>query len=305
MSKEIEYSIVVPVFNNENCLVDLITQLSSCFQHLSTEIILVDDFSADNSWLKMKELKKSIESLKIIRLSKNVGQHAATICGIRESTGKFVLTMDDDLVVQPEEFKKLISFQKETQHKVVYGEFSSNDNLALKGTKKIYKSLSRVEGKNRGRGSSFRLINGSLARTVAERHENFIFIDEILLWYTHEIGFVNVNRNEKATLKSRYTTKSLLNTTIGLIMYSTDFPLRVVTLIGVIMSSVNFLIGIFFLYRKLVHKIAEQGYASLIVSILFSTGLIILSIGIISMYLRKLLRNQNNEPLFYISEKEC
>jgi undecaprenyl-phosphate 4-deoxy-4-formamido-L-arabinose transferase len=305
VDKQFEYSIIVPVYNNENGLEELIIQLNSYVKDKSAEVILVDDFSSDSSWFKLKELKKTYGNLKIIRLSKNVGQHAATICGVRESSGKFILTMDDDLVVKPIEFDKLIHLQQESNSKVVYGEFSTKDSLAINGSKKIYKNLSRLEGKNRGRGSSFRLIDGELARQISEKHKNFIFIDEIILWYSEEIQFVEVERNPNTQNKSRYTAKNLVRTTLGIIIYSTDLPLKVVTVIGLLMSSINFLIGIFFLYRKLVDKIAEQGYASLIVSILFSTGLIIFSIGIISLYLRKLLRNQNNEPLYYISDKEC
>lgn len=305
MDKQFEYSVIVPVYNNENGLEELIIQLNSYVKDKSAEVILVDDFSSDSSWFKLKELKKTFGNLKIIRLSKNVGQHAATICGVRESSGKFILTMDDDLVVKPIEFDKLIHLQQESNSKVVYGEFSTKDSLAINGSKKIYKNLSRLEGKNRGRGSSFRLIDGELARQISEKHKNFIFIDEIILWYSEEIQFVEVERNPNTQNKSRYTAKNLVRTTLGIIIYSTELPLKVVTVIGLLMSSINFLIGIFFLYRKLVDKIAEQGYASLIVSILFSTGLIIFSIGIISLYLRKLLRNQNNEPLYYISDKEC
>jgi undecaprenyl-phosphate 4-deoxy-4-formamido-L-arabinose transferase len=305
VDKQFEYSVIVPVYNNENGLEELIIQLNSYVKDKSAEVILVDDFSSDSSWFKLKELKKTFGNLKIIRLSKNVGQHAATICGVRESSGKFILTMDDDLVVKPIEFDKLIHLQQESNSKVVYGEFSTKDSLAINGSKKIYKNLSRLEGKNRGRGSSFRLIDGELARQISEKHKNFIFIDEIILWYSEEIQFVEVERNPNTQNKSRYTAKNLVRTTLGIIIYSTELPLKVVTVIGLLMSSINFLIGIFFLYRKLVDKIAEQGYASLIVSILFSTGLIIFSIGIISLYLRKLLRNQNNEPLYYISDKEC
>jgi hypothetical protein len=207
--------------------------------------------------------------------------------------------------VKPEEFQKLLDCQKEKGFKVVYGEYKPHNAVSTGFLKKMYKTISKVEGKNRGKGSSFRLVDGDLARTIAMNHKSYVFIDELILWYTEEIGFVPVELNPNAMSKTRYSTKSLLTRTFELIMYSTDFPLRVVTIIGLLMSSINFCIGAFILYKKFVHKITEQGYASLIVSILFSTGLIILSIGIIAMYMRKLMRSQNNEPLFYISEKQC
>lgn len=283
----------------------MLNELKSTFHSENSEFIFVDDHSSDGSWGELIELKQEFPSIKIIRLSKNVGQHLATVCGIQETSGKYVLTLDDDLIVKPQEFQKMLDYQKEKGFKVVYGEYKSQNTLSTGFLKKMYKTLSKVEGKNRGKGSSFRLIDGNLARTIARNHKSYVFIDELILWYTVEVGFIPVEVNPNATSKTRYSTQALFSRTFDLIMYSTDFPLRIVTIIGLLMSSINFIIGVFILYKKFVHKITEQGYASLIVSILFSTGLIILSIGIIAMYMRKLMRSQNNEPLFYISEKQC
>lgn len=305
MSYQFQYSIVVPVFNNQSGIRLLWNELHSVFQFESTEFIFVDDFSSDGSWNELVDLKKEFQQIKIIRLSKNVGQHLATICGIQETSGKCVLTLDDDLIVKPQEFLKLFDYRKDTSLKVIYGEYKSKNSFSTGIIKKIYKSLSKIEGKNRGKGSSFRLIDGELARSMATNHKSYVFIDELILWYTDEIGFVPVEINQNSNTKSRYSKKSLFSSTFNLIMYSTDFPLRIVMIIGLFMSTINFCIGAFILYKKFVHKITEQGYASLIVSILFSTGLIILCIGIIAIYMRKLMRSQNNEPLFYISDKQC
>jgi len=305
VNNKIKYSIVIPVYNNQEGISVLLDSVVYYTQNTQNEIILVDDFSSDLTWKKLKELKQKYPAIKIIRLSKNVGQHAATLCGINESLGEFVLTMDDDLNVLPSEFSKLIEKRNQISSKVVYGEFDAKLGWKRKLLTFLYKKASKIEGKNKGRGSSFRLIEGQLARTVASQHSNFIFIDEFLLWYTDEVEFVQVKKNENTSTVSRYSTMDLIQKTGHLIMYSSDFPLKLVTYLGFLMSGVNLLIGVFFLYRKFIDKITEEGYASLIVSILFSTGLIIFSLGILSQYVRKILRNQNNEPLYYISDKEC
>ena len=305
MSSHVTYSLVIPVYNNQEGVTILVETVFTTLTATSFELILVDDFSSDLTWKKLKELKQRYPEIKIIRLSKNVGQHVATLCGINESLGEFVLTMDDDLIVLPSEFSKLIETRNQASAKVVYGEFESNFGWKRKLLTFLYKKASKIEGENKGRGSSFRLIEGQLARTMASQHSNFVFIDEFLLWYTDEVEFVQVEKNENASTVSRYSTRDLIQKTGHLIMYSSDFPLKLVTYLGFIMSGVNLLIGVFFLYRKFIDKITEEGYASLIVSILFSTGLIIFSLGILSQYVRKILRNQNNEPLYYISDKEC
>ena len=305
MNNKIKYSIIIPIYNNQEGISVLLDSVVHYAQNTSTEIILVDDFSSDLTWKKLKEFKQKYPEIKIIRLSKNVGQHAATLCGINESLGEFVLTMDDDLNVLPIEFSKLIEKRNQISSKVVYGEIDAKLGWKRKLLTFLYKKASKIEGKNKGRGSSFRLIEGQLARTMAAQHSNFVFIDEFLLWYTDEVEFVQVEKNDDSSRVSRYSTRDLIQKTGHLIMYSSDFPLKLVTYLGFIMSGVNLLIGVFFLYRKFIDKITEEGYASLIVSILFSTGLIIFSLGILSQYVRKILRNQNNEPLYYISEKEC
>ena len=300
------YSLVIPVFNNENGLHLLMEAISSVdFLSQDAEIIFVDDDSLDKSWEKLKALKAANNQLKIIRLSRNFGQHGATLAGINESNGDYILTIDDDLEVHPVEFIKLISEQSKTCAEVVYGEYTSRESFFRKVVKVLYKTLSKAEGRLKGKGSSMRLIQGNLARKIAKSHYSFVFIDEFLLWYTHEVEFVPVEKNKNQRSVSRYSTFDLFQKTSHLIMYSSDFPLKLVTYLGFIMSSTNLLIGLFFMYRKFIDKITEVGYASLIVSVLFSTGLIIFSLGILSQYVRKILRNQNNEPLYYISEKEC
>ena len=305
MSSHVTYSIVIPVYNNQEGIAILVDTVFSTFSTMSFELILVDDFSTDLTWKQLKNKKQEFADLKIVRLSKNVGQHAATLCGINESKGKIILTMDDDLNVLPVEFIKLISANDQGNAKVIYGEFSSELVGKRKFLTNVYKRISKIEGKNKGRGSSFRLIDGELARTIARQHSNFVFIDEFLLWYTDEVEFIPVEKNKNCTSTSRYKTFDLIKKTVHLIMYSSDYPLKLVTYLGFSMSAINLLIGFFFMYRKFIHKISEEGYASLIVSILFSTGLIIFSLGILSQYVRKILRNQQNEPLYYISDKEC
>jgi undecaprenyl-phosphate 4-deoxy-4-formamido-L-arabinose transferase len=300
-----KYSLVVPIYNNSKGISDLYDAISSYFNTESVEFIFVDDFSQDTSWAELKKIRAKDQRCKIIRLSKNFGQHAATLCGFAESKGEIVLTLDDDLEVLPAEFQKLIDKQEATKAKVVYGEYQQKESSFKRLLKGIYKRVSKLEGAKKGRGSSFRLIDGQIARKLAESHKQFVFIDEFLLWYTHEVEFVTVTNNPSALRKSRYKTKGLIKTTANVVMYSTAIPLKAVTLTGFTLAAVNFLIGIFFLRKYLIDKIEIKGYTSLIVSILFSTGLIIFCIGVIAQYMRAILTNLNNAPTYHISDKEC
>lgn len=303
-----KYSLVIPVFNTGKELFRLQKEIvDSLAEKIDLEIIYVDDFSQDDSWNILKEIKRDDENnqIKIIRLGKNFGQHAATLCGIENSTGDFILTMDDDLQVLPSQFLKLIKEYKNSGSHVIYGEYVKKQSLRRQFLTYCYKKIARLEGENKGKGSSFRLIKADLAKRLPENHRHFIFIDEFLIWYTSKISFVKVENNQNSNLKSRYKLGNLFSTTGKVILYSTEIPLKFVTYLGFTLAFVNSIVGCFFIYKHFIDKIAVQGYASLIVSILFSTGIILFSLGIITQYLRLILKNINNAPLYHIDEKQC
>ena len=119
---EYKYSVIVPVYNSCDTLDELCRRLTDVFKKItdSYELILVDDGSRDGSWKKMRELKPKYARARIIRLTRNFGQHNAIMCGFNLAQGEYVLTLDDDLQTPPEEIPKLISKAKEG-HDVVYG----------------------------------------------------------------------------------------------------------------------------------------------------------------------------------------
>jgi glycosyltransferase involved in cell wall biosynthesis len=304
---QIKYSVVVPVYEADNSIVALHETLMSFFEaHHSYEIIYVDDFSSDNSWKELNKLKESNKNVTIIRLSKNFGQHAATICGFKYAKGEFIITIDDDLEVHPSQIDKLIAKQQETNCDLAYGIYDKINIQTTKGIfSRIYKSLSKIEGKDKGKGSSFRLIKGDLARKIAANHNQFVFIDELCLWYTNKLCFIDVEPNKNFIEKRRYKISGLFRITSTVIMFSSNFPLKMVTYIGLILSISNFAIGSVYILRKIFFKVNVAGYTSLIVSILFSSGLIILCLGVLAQYMSKVLKGVNNSPSYNEDEVIC
>jgi len=303
----VQYSIIIPVYGAGNALEKLHQSIFGFFDgKYSYEIIYVDDFSTDASWETLKKIKAAGKNITAIRLSKNFGQHAATMCGFKYAQGEFMITLDDDLEVRPEEVEKLIAEQKKRDADVVYGEFKKiNTGLLRSFLTSVYKTLSKIESKEKGKGSSFRLINGALAKKLCGNHTRFVFIDELLLWYTRKVSFVPVTANKEYIRKKRYRIGSLFSLAGNVILFSSTFPLKFVTRIGFILCAVNFLIGLYFLIKKLLLKIDVEGYASLIVSVLFSTGLIIFCIGILANYISHAIKAINNVPAYHEDEVLC
>jgi polyisoprenyl-phosphate glycosyltransferase len=303
----VDYSIIIPVYGTENALEKVHQSIVSFFdKKYSYEIIYVDDSSPDNSWEVLKNIKKDSTNTTIIRLSKNFGQHAASVCGFKYAKGNFIITMDDDLEVHPKEIQKLIDDQKKTNSDLVYGLYPKQNQTFFRGLfTAIYKMFSKLEGPDKGKGSSFRLIKNSITQKIVNNHKQFVFIDELCLWYTKKLSFVNVEANKDFIEKKRYHVTELFKLTSTIIMFSSTLPLKFVTNIGILLAGINFLIGIIFLFKKFFMKIDVEGYTSLIVSILFSTGIIILCLGIIAQYISQALKSINNAPSYNEDEVIC
>ena len=301
----IDFSIVIPAYNAENSLEILYKELQSYFSSInkSFEAIFVDDSSKDNTWEVLKSLKQKHSNIKAVRFSKNFGQHPATLCGFSYTKGEFVITMDDDIEVHPNEITKMMESYNKTGCDVIYGEYKKLNQPFFRGMlTDFYKMGSKIEGKNKGDGSSFRLIKGELARKMASSHRHFAFIDELLLWYTDKMYFIKVSANKNYINRKRYSLPGLFKMAGEVAMFSSTVPLRFVTRIGSALAIVNFLIGLFYLLKKLLFKTPAPGFTSIIVSVLFSTGLIVLSIGVVAQYISKILKDVNNKPSYYISE---
>lgn len=298
----VNYSIVVPVFNSAASLNELTKRIHLAIQHFnrSFELILVDDGSNDDSWYTIEKLKNTYpETLKAIKLNKNYGQHNATLCGIHFSKGEQIITIDDDLQFPPEEIAKLISCYEKTNADIVYGIPENKKHSAIRNAGSFYVKATSDQTKG---GSSFRLIKRTICDEIIQNHQgSFLFLDTVVTWYTNNIETTPVIHEHRKHGKSGYSLKKLVSLYFNILINYSALPLKLMTYGGLFLSILTFIFGLRFLYRKLVHNV-PLGYTSLIVSILFSTSLILLCLGIIGQYLYKLYQIQNKKPTYSIQK---
>lgn len=296
------YSVIVPVYNSAEMLGELVSRISSVFKSLNSsfEIILVDDGSTDDSWKTIEQIKsKYPDTLKAIMLTRNFGQHNATLCGMSLSAGHQIITIDDDLQFPPEEINKLIECYNKTGADIVYGVPENKKHSAIRNIGSIY--MKATSDETRG-GSSFRLIKREICDQIIEKHQNnFLFIDTVVTWYTNSIETVTVRHEARKSGKSGYTFSKLTSLYFSILINYTAYPLKIMTYSGLFFSIITFLIGSRFIFKKLVHNV-PLGYTSIIVSILFSTSLILFSLGVIGQYLFKLYQLQNKKPPYSIQK---
>jgi glycosyltransferase involved in cell wall biosynthesis len=302
--KEVEYSIVVPVFNSEASLEELFMRLSEVMdaESKSFECIFVDDGSQDKSWDVLKKIRKERPgNITVIRLAKNFGQHSATFCGFSFAKGNYIITIDDDLQCPPEEIPKLIRTMEEQDADLVYGIYRKTKHSLYRNIgSKSFKSISRLLGGPK-HGSSFRLVEKAVIDKILAHNQNFIFIDEILNWYTDDVIYTVVEHHKRKFKRSGYSSRKIWGMVANIMYYYSTAPLKLMVYGGLISSIIFFLFSLYFIFRKIIHNV-PLGYTSLIVTILFSTSLILLSLGVIGEYLSRIYMVQNKKPVYSIKK---
>ena len=301
-------AIVIPVFNSSRSLTELTSRLIQVFDGLEEEfeLIFVDDASQDNSWEVLKQMKSDNAqySIKLVRLARNFGQHNATVCGFSYCTGDAVITMDDDLQHPPEEIPKLLEYYKKHRTEVIYGSSSSGHSPVKMMMGKMMKFAARRLENTTGFGSSFRLIDKRVVNQLKELNTHFVFVDHLLQWHTNDINIIKVEHHKRKHGRSNYSSCRLLSMLGGITVFYSTFLLRLMVFVGGMGALMSFLFGLFFIIKKVFFNTPVEGFTSIITAILFSTGLILLSLGIIGQYIGEIYTTMNRKPLYSVKEEQ-
>lgn len=297
-------SVVVPVYRAEKTLEELHRRLVAVLNAMgcSYELIFVEDCGGDGSWSVIEQLGRQDANLRGVKLSRNFGQHAATICGFAQSRGRWVVTLDDDLEQSPEEIPRLFAKVQEG-YVLVYGVYPQRSHAAWRNLtsalarylfKKAIPQLNDVY-------TSFRMIDGNLAREVCRFESPFSFVDGYLSWLTNNCTSVEVAHLTRAHGTSNYTLRKLLAHTINIFVTFSDLPLRLASWIGL----GSFLIGMFWLcyilLMKLVGGITASGFTSLMAGIVLFGGIQLFVLGIFGEYLSRINFKTSKKPLYLVA----
>ena len=282
------YSVVVPVYNSEHTLGELYTRLEKVFRETlkeDFELILVDDGSKDRSYEIMTELREKDHRVRIIQMARNFGQHPALLCGFAHVKGEFVVTMDDDLQHQPEELPKMVrTMQERPDVDVIIASYEGRKHGPIRklGTKFSVWATSKMLGKDPDlQITSYRLIRRS-----------------------NRIINVPVQHADRAYGKSGYSFKRLLKDLIYDITTHTAFPLLLVRNIGIVSFLISVILSVCYLVRYFTLGISVQGWTSLMLVMLAFFGLILLSIGIMGIYLMNILNEAKKMPHYVIRRED-
>ena len=305
------YSVVVPVYNSEHTLQELYTRLEKVFREVikeEFELILVDDGSKDRSFEVMQELRAKDNRVRIIQMARNFGQHPALLCGFAHVKGDFVVTMDDDLQHQPEELPKMINVMRERDDvDAIIASYEGRQHGFIRklGTKFSVWATSKMLGKDPDlQITSYRLIRRFLVDAMVKTNTYLPQIGNLLVLTSNRIINVPVQHAARVYGKSGYSFKRLVKDLIYDITAHAAFPLLMVRNIGIASFLVSMVMAVYFLVRYFAFGVSVEGWTSLMMVMLAFFGLILLSIGIMGIYLMNILNEAKKMPHYVVRRED-
>lgn len=296
-------SVVIPVFNSGHRIASVCESVRTALADIEHELILVADGCSDNSWEEILKLCAALPEIKGIRLARNSGQHHALLCGLNASRGAWCVTFDDDLQYDPADIPVLLKKSQTENTDLVYGIYLQRNHSRIRqwGSNLVSWLLHRYAG-GAGKGSSFKLIRRDLVEKISHYRHPFVFLDQLLGWFSAGTTFCEVKHRERIDGRSGYSLSNLVIMTFHLLVTYTVLPLRMMIWFGFISFVICLGLVSYFVYNKLIHG-AALGFTALIVSIFMTAGLILFSLGIIGEYLGRVIQWQYQKPGYVVAEK--
>jgi undecaprenyl-phosphate 4-deoxy-4-formamido-L-arabinose transferase len=299
-----EYSVVVPVYRGQATLRPLAQQLQAFFQELGRpfEIIFVCDGGPDASWQVIQALRTELgsEVIRAVQLSRNFGQHNALLCGFGHVRGRFIITMDEDLQHRPADISRLLLRQAEADFDVVYGKYETLQHSRFRNltSRAMRRLLSLGIPDLHPDYSAFRLIKTEVARHCLQMRNSYTFLDGYLTWVTNHVASTPVVHQERSVGQSAYTVGKLVAHSINIFATFSDLPIRLLSVTSVIVFLLTSAYSVYVLVRKFLYNDFLTGFPSLIISIGFGVGLLLLGMGILGEYIHRINLKTTRRPNF-------
>lgn len=299
----LDVSIVVPVYGGSSALSELCSRLDTTMKlaGLRYEVLLVDDRGQTEAWRIISAIAEQDPNVSGLRLGRNFGQHAATICGIAYARGEWIVTMDDDLEHPPEAIPSLLEAGDE-DHPLVYGVFKQRTHAAYRNlsSELMRRLLKRAFPDLNEDYCSFRAIHAPLAKQLDRFGFNRPYIDGMLSWLTSSACTVSVPHEQRQHGDSTYTFRKLISHAVNIFVTFSTLPLRMATYSGATLSALSFLYLLYVIYGRLSGSVTNPGYASLMSVVLFACGIQLLILGVVGEYLGRLMGATFRRPVYTV-----
>ena len=311
-------SFVIPCYRSANTIETVVNEIRKTIQTRNAsiplteqaeryfyEIILVNDCSPDNVWSVIQRLAANDTRIKGICLAKNFGQHCALMAGYAQTTGDYVISLDDDGQTPASETFKLVD-KLEEGYDVVYGYYkhSAQHKFRQLGTWINKKMAETIIGQPRTlRTTSFFIMRKFIVDEIVRYPHPFAYISGLIFRATKNLGNVQVQHRRRLEGRSGYTIAGLIGLWVnGFTAFSVK-PLRAATYIGLCCALMGFASGLFVIYKKLMFPDVPVGYTSMLATIFFIGGMIMFMLGLIGEYVGRIYISINQSPQYVVRER--
>jgi glycosyltransferase involved in cell wall biosynthesis len=301
-------SVVIPVFNNSETLNLLYQRLCGAFSNynLEYEIIFINDGSKDNSFQILTEIAEQNLNVKVLSLSKNYGQHPAICAGFEVVRGEYIVLMDADLQDNPDDIVLLLENIQAKDVDILYTIRTSNcNNQSTRITSKIYhfifsKIVRAYVPNNIG---TFRIFNKKFLKAILKFKEQDILYGPLMFYMGYKTDFIKLSYIESNEKKSGYSFSKRVSLAVNSLISYTDIPIKFFLSLGsgfLILSIIYLLIIVIQYYSEGANL--PNGLTLIIILMSMGFGCMMVSIGIIGIYLFRVYQSVLNRPRYLIQQ---
>lgn len=301
-------SFVIPCYRSESTLPHVIAEIEEkmdAIKRYQYDIFLVNDCSPDGTFQVIRRLCQEHENIRGIDFSRNFGQHAALMAGLRHSDGDYVVCLDDDGQTPANEVDKLLE-KLEEGYDAVYARYDHKQHSAFRNMgSRLNELMTRMMLQKPAELyiSSYFGVRRFVVEDMARYENSYPYVIGLVLRATRNITNVSVTHREREVGTSGYTLKKLIGLWFnGFTAFSVK-PLRITTAVGGASAVVGFLYGIYTIVKRFLNPAVPMGFSSLMSALVFFGGMIMLMLGLIGEYIGRIYISLNNSPQYVIREK--
>lgn len=300
--------IIIPCYNEEQ-MIELFyytaSKITNEINNYKFEYIMINDGSSDNTIKYIKALAKKHEDIKYISFSRNFGKEAAILAGLRKSDGDYAVIMDADLQHPPEILKDMIKKLEEGYDSVSTKRVSRNGEGKYRGifSRAFFKIINKISDTKVIEGATdFRIMSRQMINSILELSEYHRFSKGIFEWVGYDTYWLEYTSEDRVMGETKWSYLGLFKYAIeGIVSFST-VPLKISSIIGVIISILSFTYFIITFIQTLILGKEVPGYASIICLITFIGGIQLIALGVIGEYLSRTYIQVKNRPIYIIKE---
>jgi glycosyltransferase involved in cell wall biosynthesis len=302
-----EVSVVVPVLNEADNAEPLVARLAGVLQRCASsyEIVFVDDGSTDGTLEELRRLNEIDPRVRSISFSRNFGKEIAIAAGLDHAVGDAVVIIDADLQHQPEAIETFVSYWRQG-YKNVYGQRidrAADTRLRRMLTQRFY-SLFGAFGETplpEGAGD-FRLLDRQAVTALRAMGERARFSKGLYAWIGFKSIGVPINIDDRTRGTSKFSYRKLTRFALDGLMSFSTVPLMVWTYIGIVTAGFALVTAVYFTIETMVRGVDVPGFASLIVSVMFFSGVQLISLGVLGEYIGRIFAEVKRRPLYLVAE---